>query len=357
MVKKINALMVTQGDKTLLTFNISASNLLSISFFNSRELDREDGIQREHKASRSKEIAEYLDSEGAVLANSIIINLELEKYGIDFSNIYNAEDKLLDMEKVMSIIKEKQELELQKKDDERDPMIASGKIAFVVDGQHRLRAFEFSKEKDFPLVVTALINLSVAEVAELFVKINYYQKPVNKSLVYDLLGISEKIFPQYYIGHKVVEKLNENINSPFYSSIKMLGVGSGFITQASLISAIEKYKIEDTFKKVGLEFNEEILYAVLFNYFSAIKQAFPDYWGKGNLFSRSITLRAIFKLMNDVLLYCANKSISFSPIDIKSILNVNLDIKIISDKARGLGGESGVNELYRIMKEQVIKSL
>ncbi len=78
---------------------------------------------------------------------------------------------------------------------------------------------------NFNLIVSAYFNLSLTDIAEIFFQINYHQKPVNKFLVFDLLGISEKIFPQYYLLHNVVKKLNEEINSPFYNQIKMLGSG------------------------------------------------------------------------------------------------------------------------------------
>lgn len=70
---KVNAVKIKQNERDFYLFKIKASDLLSIAYFNPREFDRETGIQRPFKESRSKEIADYIDSENSVLANNIII--------------------------------------------------------------------------------------------------------------------------------------------------------------------------------------------------------------------------------------------------------------------------------------------
>lgn len=343
---EIPALKIRQNERDILLFSMSAEELIRISYFNPRDVDREAGIQRPYQRRRSKEIAKYLDTEDAVLANDIIINLQLDKLDLTLEDVYNEKNKTLNLGKMAKRAKNLPEPNEELK----------GKFAFVIDGQHRLRAFEFTQKKDFPLIVAALINLSLAEVAEIFVKINYYQKPVNKSVVFDLLGISEDIFPQYYKLHKVVRKLNEeDIESPFYGKIKMLGIGRGFISQASIINAIEKYKIEETLKELGIDPDDKVLYNVIWNFFKAVTQVFKDYWGENKFLSKTIAIRAFFLIMKDTLKTFASQDKEFSVQEISNYLS-KIDKKLFeSPDILGLGGEKGVKMLYEKLKEHLEK--
>lgn len=342
MEGKIPALKISQNERDMLLFSVPAKLLKEISYFNPREVDREKGIQRPYQLWRSKDIAKYIDSEDAVLPNDIIINLELERLGLTLEQVYDETTHTLDLKEMINKANDLQDINMHLK----------GKIAFVIDGQHRLRAFEYA-EKNLPLVIAALVNLSLAEVAEIFVKINYYQKPVNKSLVLDLLGISQDVFPQYYKLHEVVKRLNEDIESPFYSNIKMLGIGKGFISQASIINAIEKYKIEKVLEELQIEPTKEILYNVIWNFFKAVEIEFNEYWGEKRFLSKSIGIRSSVLLMRDILKSCASKRKEFSVKEIHNYLN-RIDKKLFeSPDITGLGGEKGVKLLYQKLKEQL----
>lgn len=317
---RVNALKVEQNEKFFYLFKIEAKNLLHISYFNSREIDRESGIQRPFKDSRSKEIAEYLESDDAVLANNIIISLNSEY--ISYEN------------GVLSIDKAKN-------------------VAFVIDGQHRLRSFNYTK-RDMELPVSAFVDLSLAEIAEIFVKINYYQKPVNKSLVYDLLGISTDIFPQYIEAHKITQALNDAINSPWFGMIKMLGIGSGIITQATFITALEKYKILDN---VLSEYDTSEKVYILSNYFEAVKKHYPKEWGtKGSILTKSLGFHAFTKVFPKVFRSVASNTNDFKVNDIISYLTPIANINFQSEDIASLGGMKGVNRLANIIEKALEKS-
>lgn len=328
IIDTIDTIKINQKERPILIFTLPANDLRAIAYYNQREVDRKDGIQREFKQLRSKEIAEYLEEDDAVLANNIIINLELEKNGFAFEDIYDEANKKLNIGLLI-------------RKSRRDHK----KTAFVIDGQHRLRAFEFSNQNSFPLVISAMIDLSLAEVAEIFVKINYYQKPVNKSLVLDLLGISKKMFPDYFILHNVVEKLNNDMASPFYGNIKMLGTGKGYVSQASLISAIEKYKIREKLKAIDITPTEDVLYNLIWNYFEAVKETFAEFWGEKKILSKNIGIRAMFNVMESVLQKTISKKQEFSPSNISVYLK-KIDKDIFSNPdSTAFGGEKGVKHL------------
>lgn len=341
-MSRIKVLKVDQDDTLLLLFGIPAKLLIDISYFNPRERDRETGIQRGYDPKRSKEIAKYIDSEDAVLANNIIINFELRQLGLKFDDVYDSKDSTLDLDKML------------RKAKSREGTTLKGKVAFVIDGQHRLRAFDYARKKDFPLIVTALIDLSLAEIAEIFVKINYYQKPVNKSLALDLLGITKDIFPQYYYFHDLVERLNDDIESPFYNNIRMLGVGKGFISQASIISAIEKYKLDRILKECNIPIDDgKTLYNIFWNYFRAVSKVFNEHWGENRFLSKTIGIRALIRLLGYILKHFWKEQIEFSEKNISKQLR-QIDTGLFdSPELKGLGGEKGVRVLYKMLEEKI----
>lgn len=337
---KIPAIKVQQNEKDILIFSISANILREICYFNPREIDRQEGIQRIFKEERSRQIAEYIDSEDSILPNDIIINLELENLGLKLEDIYYEQFNKIDI----GIMRDKAKLR-------RDTF--QGKVAFVIDGQHRLRAFKHTSKKKFPLIVAAMIDLSLAEIAEIFVKINYYQVPVNKSHVFDLLGISREIFPQYFELHNVVKRLNEeDVSSPFYGKIKMLGIGKGFISQASMITSIEKYKIGKTLEGIGIKPTEKIYYDITWNFFKSVSDVFKDHWVEGSRLAKTIGIRALVRVMRDLIEKFSKEHIEFSVDEISNLLK-KIDVKKILSETVGIGGEKGVKVFYEKMKEQM----
>lgn len=315
---KVEAVHVRQNERSFFLFKMKAGDLLNIAYFNPREIDRESGIQRPYSASRSRDIAEYIEQEDSVLPNNIIVSLKKEF--IKYSN---------------------GELEISPEED----------VAFVIDGQHRLRAFQYTDKKDFELPVSAFIDLSLAEIAEIFVKINYYQKPVNKSLVFDLLGISEEIFPEFVEAHKLTKILNETIGSPWFDSIKMLGIGKGIITQASFITALESNGILNSLLK---DFTPDEKVKILSNYFSAIKRLFPDKWGqRGSIIAKTLGFNAFVRLLPKVFTTVVKEKKSFKVDDIVETLKPLKLIDFEAQEISSLGGIKGVKTLAGLMETKI----
>lgn len=315
---RVNAVKIEQNEREFYLFKIKAGDLLNIAYFNPREIDRETGIQRPFKEERSKEIAEYIDEEDSVLPNNIIISLKKEFVSFDAGTLEIQPEK---------------------------------NVAFVIDGQHRLRAFNHTQKKDFELPVSSFIDLSLAEIAEIFVKINYYQKPVSKSLVYDLLGISPEIFPEYFEAHEITKVLNETVSSPWFGLIKMLGVGKGIITQATFITALESNKILDQVLK---EFSKESKITILANYFQAIKELFPDQWGhRGYFISKSVSFNALVRIFPKVFATIVKERKSFKVEDIKQFMANIKNIPFQSEEITSLGGQKGVRTLAQKMNQYI----
>lgn len=298
--KLIPAVKISQGERDILLFGLPAKFLREICYFNPNNSPCLD-------ISRSREIAKYVASEeDAILADNVIVNIELERFNLTLDDVfYNNQ---LDLKKI---------IEAESKIKPAHPAL-KGKIAFVIEGQEKLKAFE-SIDKDIPLVVTATVNLSLAEVVELFMKSNPRRSLI--TMVFDGLGITKEVFPQYFRLFKITERLNKDIESPFYDSIGVAGFGMkrGFISQAAIITAIEKSEIEKTIKELGLS-RKDVLYDVIWNFFKAVQKEFKTAWGKDGFLTKPNAIRALFFLMNDALVEIVSNNREFSVEEIQKYL-------------------------------------
>lgn len=205
---------------------------------------------------------------------------------------------------------------------------------FIVDGQHRMLAMmrvyeklESNRDLDdedkayikeyleqYRFNCTILMNYDLWEQGQVFINVNFKQKPVNKSLYYEIFGSvyredkSEWSRNKIYLAHCLAKTLNERKVSPYYQRVKMLGTGNGFISQAFIVEALIPH-----FGTNGIwqyNFNQDKLVPGEFTYFAtellsffvAIKNLFPDYWPKedatkGTLISKTTCFGALSKLM------------------------------------------------------------
>lgn len=177
-------------------------------------------------------------------------------------------------------------------------------IALIVDGQHRFEGLNnlyksYKKEESnnevkriveeiesFEFIATFLLDFDLYLQGIVFAKVNFEQKPVNKSLYYDIFGaLPDTERNELKIAHELVVHLNIHNQSPLKEMIRMLGKGWGLLSQAFFVEAIlphfEKGVWEylygdylrggDNYKKLGL---------FMRTYFSAIKSSFGFAWPK-----------------------------------------------------------------------------
>lgn len=301
-----------QKENDFFIFTLSSKKLLSIAKFLPRN-ESSLGIQRMHKEERDKQIGSFIASDHPFFPNTIIINIPIEFRKDLYQN---------------GVLK----FEIEEKS------------AYIIDGQHRLRAFasKYSQEIELDMVVAAYFGLELPTIAEIFTRINFYQTPVNKSLVYDLLNFNkDPEFLKYKEAHQIVSFLNEKVNSPFYRIIKILGVGEGLLSQAAFVEALSsRYKIIELFKRYDTKQKASIIDA----YFSAVRDCFPGKWAKlDSILTRTVGFNALMRLLS--LIIQANQTAEFTTFDfikyIRKIKNIDVD----SEDIKTYGGFKGVNKL------------
>lgn len=174
------------------------------------------GIQRPTQDQRLNQIADYIDRQDSAFPNSIIL---AANFGVD--GIIQNDDE-------------------EDEEQSREWVISEGldgcftlvipteaKLAAVVDGQHRLFAFARTAEPDrlnMELPCSIYLDLPKPFQAQLFATINSNQKPVDKSLTYELFGYnlseeSEPLWTPDKLAVFLTRKLNTESESALYGRI------------------------------------------------------------------------------------------------------------------------------------------
>lgn len=200
---RVPALRVEQPIGIFFAVVLTARTLLGLCYTKavSAELDPAsgsymvEGTQRLPDPRRLSAIADYIDQVDATFPNSIILAANFRK---DASRVEGDIDTDVEGEPDENV--EQQEYSkrwtVEASSDEQAcetyhlVIPTSEKLAMVIDGQHRLFAFpEAEAERlDVQLLCSVFIDLPPPMQATIFATINSNQKPVDKSLTYELFG-------------------------------------------------------------------------------------------------------------------------------------------------------------------------
>lgn len=291
-----------------------------------------------------------------------------------------------------------------------DMIVPHRKLSLIVDGQHRLAAMwklyndaksssiKVGRKKlydvfpklnnqqiiesieSFEFNCTLLIGFDLWEQGKVFADVNFNQKPVNKSLYYDIFGS----FPDpqkndIFLAHMLAMHLNNNENSVIANFIKMLGTGKGYFSQAFFVEAIlDHFKPSGVWANMPLNFlqggdDHKILPKFFKAYFKAIKINFQDYWPKDNeptsrsyknILVKTTGMGALLKLINPIY-----RDLMRSDVDIKNIKQEDLThllvkrLEKLKDNAHdffsgespfaGAGSRGLQNKLYKRLGEEL----
>jgi DGQHR domain-containing protein len=190
------------GDIPAYTFSMPVKDLVYVHYVAVRGIDEEEGaVQRVLSKARIGKIRNYI-LDGNIFFNSFILNWTDRTYPI-----------LLE-KGVISI-----------------PLVPAS--AQVIDGQHRITGLDEAMKEDREVgeqqvIVTLCQNLTTQQAAGIFLNINTEQRPVPKSLIFDLFGEVEGD-PAHAINRAtdIAESLNEDPASPLYKLIKFPGSPRG----------------------------------------------------------------------------------------------------------------------------------
>lgn len=367
---KFPVLRVNQPMGTFYCASIPARYLLEVCFSDTMKaiidnngLYNLDGTQRIVREDRLKQITQYINRADTAFPNSIILAANYNENG-------NTIDDINDPSRWQITVEENGQIFLT--------IPSAKKLAAIIDGQHRLFAFANADQKrlDMQLLCSIYIDLPKAYQAQLFAIINSTQRPVDKSLTYELYGynINEEdpaIWSPDKLSVYLTRKLNLDRESPFFNHIKIAPI-SNFdtnvfskdwnVSTAVVVEGILKlistnprsdsnliYKSRKSnrsdlgtdrspLRKLYLEQNDAVLYKLIINYFSACKNIFWDKANQNSFIVKTVGIQALFDILKEIspdALYVDKK---ISLIYFEKYLEISSDIDFSSDEFRNASG-------------------
>jgi DGQHR domain-containing protein len=334
-VKKYNSLKTHFNSLPVYTQQMKVRDVLTIHYVAIRGKDREEGaVQRVLSKVRIKDIRDYILS-GKEFFSTFILN---------WTN--DSEKPKINIDGTIEL-----------------PIIPNS--AQVLDGQHRLaglsEAYKIDENLgDKELLVSLCLNLTNKQAAEIFLNINSEQKPVNRSLIYDLFGMidDEK---DYHINRAsdIAKELNENKDSAYYAMIKTPGLkrGDGYVDLSAIVNALKSYLKKGEFEKhrlSGVDFQKTIF----INFFNAIKFFYDkqneNIWlnKNKNPFARNAGATAAIEYLMDKLIEKCKERKSFTIETFKDLLN--LEPVLYFDEIKGLSGPEAQSKIKEFLEANLL---
>lgn len=258
--------------------------------------DRVNGLKKYISDNLLKENSDVL------FPSSMILSMEL------YSEINNTVDGIVDI-----------------------PLPQEKNSCLIVDGQHRIKGFislyeELERKNDqknmeildnYKFNCSLLINYDLWEQARIFVNVNFNQKPVDKTLYYDIFGelkdeLRDDQKSNLYIAHELGKFLNTSDTSPIKGFVKNYTSKKGFVSQAFLMEVILKNfgargtwnSVIDNYKSGGNQYKK--LPNIYVGYFNSVKKAFKKYWPVGleksnaTVLSKTTGMAALVRLLGHI---------------------------------------------------------
>jgi DGQHR domain-containing protein len=165
---------------------MSSALLRQITFVTPRSEENPDELQRVYSESRAKEIGAWIKEENSLLPNAIVV---------DFKNDVEIEPTANPDIATITI---------------PDPsQVENPKIAYILDGQHRVKGFEFSDGVEFDLAVIAVHNVSDNVRGKIFIDINSKQVRVDERLLLDLMAGTKSLAQDDDRVYQVIKGLTQ----------------------------------------------------------------------------------------------------------------------------------------------------
>ena len=288
----------------LYMFTLTGSEILQVADIS--RLSRGDdgrliGYQRPEVKKHVQDIVTYLDAEGGLFPNSLILALS-SRTRFRASRGPRVDDGLADAGEI--------EIEL--------PRANGVRPAWIVDGQQRALAISKSKRKDMMFPVNAFIADDIELQRDQFLRVNN-TKPLPRGLITELLPEVSSILPASLEARKlpsaICELLNTDAASPFKSLISRASSSaqekrSAVVADTSIIRMLQESLTTPQgclfpYRNIATgQSDTDLIWLTVLTFWKAVKNAFPDAWGKSPTRSRLMHgagIRSVGRLMDRVM--------------------------------------------------------
>lgn len=332
MNSSMNAVVVvTQNLRKFYLTRLRARDLVQISYASVRGRDEERGaVQRLLNPRRIESIKDFTLN-GGDYPNCIILNWVYEK-------------------------------PLRLKQGKIDVPIRD-RIAQVIDGQHRVEGIRQAiKAKpsigNLEIPVAFYENLTTQECADIFLSINTEQKPVQRSLVFDLYDVASSyvVDPAAVRARDIATRLNDSDGSPFKGLIRFPGADTRKSPGVDLSTVVTSLKplVEEKgiFEQVGVVELEMQTTAVL-NFFNVLREWYSGLWlDKDNAFLSSAGFSGGIEFFKTKLVFYCKSRDSFEVVTIRDALDLDPEQVILRSALKGLQGRRALREVSEMLVQR-----
>lgn len=328
MEKTYNYIKTSFQGNDIYTISMKVSDMIPLYYVATRGVSTESGaVQRVLNKTRISKIRDFI-LEGNSFVNSFILNWT-------------------DDEHLPEINQNTITLNLQEKQ------------AQILDGQHRLAGLKEAMELNASvgeqiILVSIVVNLDTNNAAKIFLNINSEQKPVPRSLIYDLFGITANDRESATVRAKdIVDQLDTLEESPYYQLVKYPGIArnrTGYIDMSNMINAMKSHLAPTgSFAQYNItELNYQV--RIIVNFFEAIRESCPSIWNRtNNPFLKASGFGGAFDFLCEKLLQPCISRKSFSIVTIKEIMKVDrVDFEALLEykEINGRNAKKYVNNLF-----------
>lgn len=271
---RLPALRIRQGAQFIYAFGVDGKRIHDFATVSRvhREAAALQGYQRPEVLSHIRAIRRYLESDGAMLPNAVVVAFD-DRVTFEPSTDTSSVEYVVAGELVIPI-------------DESLP--EDQKPAWLVDGQQRSAAIRDADVAEFGVAAVGFIAQGQAEQRSQFILVNN-TKPLPKGLIYELLPDTAGHLPTAYARKQLPAEVLARLNfgsraagAPFAGRISSPTMANGYIRDNSVLKMIENslydgalYQYRDPEDGSG-DIDEMVLHL---NYFWTIVQlTFPDAW-------------------------------------------------------------------------------
>ncbi|MFF9644189.1 DGQHR domain-containing protein DpdB [Kitasatospora aureofaciens] len=269
---RIPALEIRQGTRRIYCFGIDGKKLPDFAAVSRVRRDEEkhlQGYQRPEVLSHIRAIRRYLESDGSMLPNAVVLAFDKRVEfvpGIPSGSVeYSTPGEL-----VIPV-------------DESLP--ESEKPAWLVDGQQRAAAIRDADLAEFPVAAVGFIADGQEEQRSQFILVNS-TKPLPKGLIHELLPDTKGHLPPAYARRKlpsqIMTRLNTDSTGAFRARIASPTAPDGYIKDNSLLKMVEHSLFEGALYQyrspVDGSGDVEQMLRHLQAFWTMVWEIFPDAW-------------------------------------------------------------------------------
>lgn len=225
---RLPALEVRQGDRRIYCFAVDGKKLASFTAVSRIRRDEQElhGYQRPEVLSHIRSIRRYLESDGAMLPNALVLAFDQRTTFIPAQRS-SAVEYSVPGELLIPV---------------DEALADADKPAWLVDGQQRTAAIRDAAIDEFPVAAVGFIADGEADQRSQFIMVNS-TKPLPKGLIHELLpGTVGQLPPAYErrrLPASLMSRLNGDGDSPFYTIISCPTGPDGYVKDTSILKMIE----------------------------------------------------------------------------------------------------------------------